>query len=601
MFRYDHVINHGNFRLLFALDFHWPLLLEYKVVFTKRNRSKPSKNISASSPLKEIDDPDHYTTHEELSHRLLKRARRSSNPEVLSAKKLKSSGITPMGSPSQYETPHPSALTEEQKFKLNSSKGLPMHPDQFSPLPVGRRVISRTASRNLKENVARPSRNKDKFLGSPFNSRPNSVASSPRKRTFAIPPRSLTNAAESTLNLFKRTLSDTNYNPNIPQSASTNTSPTHSHSPTRICRPSAPSPPRPGTWIPTETNVGGFDFNFYSAPMDPFLLRSSMNEIDLNRPPSSLSIYGDSESKFFDEALGISTPASHIPDLTITSDAMDVDAPSSPGMKPPRMRERSPWLSDSLISPPVPQEWNCPLQERAYTQSPPHDVDMYDDFSLGLGPGLAAFVPGGEQVEDPVLRRGQNATDGDHLKHMFDGLDLAPKSRLLNTCTRSLDSPSGLDIVTDPKPKGRDRRGTIRASDFTKPAPVAPRRTRSGTVVWPAAPAQRASSLEVPDKCAFGEVIEEDEELNGWCADGWAVAAPPSPVVMRKRRLAVNMQVRSPDRSDELDALSKGAGLLPSPILLVKKRVGKEKAREAVMEEYEDDELLLKPGFNIWE
>ncbi|KAJ7238484.1 hypothetical protein C8J57DRAFT_1727653 [Mycena rebaudengoi] len=589
----------------------------------KRNRSKPSKNISASSPLKEIEDPDHYTTREELSHRLLKRARRSSNPEVFSAKKLKSSGITPMGSPSQYETPHPSTLTEEQKFKLNSSKGLPMHPAQFSPLPVGRRVNSRTASGNLKENVARPSRNKDKFLDSPFNSRPNSAASSPRKRTLAIPPRSLTNSAEPTPNLFKRTLSDTNYNPKIPQSASTNTSPTHSHSPTRIRRPSAPSPPRPGTWIPTETNVGSFDFNFHSAPMDPFLLRSSMNEIDFNRPPSSLSIYGDSESKFFDEALGISTPASlkrayslgsalvdnedsdderDQPDLTIIADAMDVDAPSSPGMKPPRMRERSPWLSDSIISPPVSQEWNSPPKERAYAQSPPHDVDMYDEFSLGLGPGLAAFVPSGEQVEDPVLRRSQNTTDSDHLRHMFDGLDLAPKSRLLSTRTRSLDSPSGLDIVTDAKPKGRDRRGTIRASDFTKPAPVAPRRTRSGTVVGPAAPAQRTSSLNVLDKGAFGEVIEEDEELNGWCADGWAVAAPPSPVVMRKRRLVVNMQVRSPDRSDELDALSNGAGLLPSPVLLVKRRVGKEKAREAVMEEdEEDDELLLKPGFNIWE
>ncbi|KAJ7238400.1 hypothetical protein C8J57DRAFT_1727633 [Mycena rebaudengoi] len=302
-----------------------------------------------------------------------------------------------MRSPSQYETPHPSALTEEQKSKLNSSKGLPMHPDQFSPLPVGRRVSSRTASGNLKENVSRPSRNKDKFLDSPFNSRPNSAASSPRKRPLAIPPRSLTNAAEPTLNLFKRTLSDTNYNPNIP----------HEHLPYTL--------PFPHT-------DPSFDFNFHSAPMDPFLLRSSMNEIDFNRPPSSLSIYGDSESKFFDEAPGISTPASikrayslgsalvdnedgdderDQPDLTITPDAMDVDAPSSPGMKSPRMRERSPWLSDSLISPPVPQEWNCPPQERAYTRSPPHDVDMYDEFSLGVGPGLAAFVPGGEQVEYP--------------------------------------------------------------------------------------------------------------------------------------------------------------------------------------------------------
>ncbi|KAJ7842418.1 hypothetical protein B0H13DRAFT_2413701 [Mycena leptocephala] len=591
----------------------------------KRTRSRPPRVVSASSPLPETDDPDHYTSHAELSQRLLKRARRSSNPEPFSSKKLKPSGVTPAGSqsgsPSQYETPHPSALTEEQKFKLNSSRGLPVHPDQFSPLPVARRITSRTASRNLKENASLRGLKRGKLLDSPFNSRPSSAASSPQKTQPVLP--SPVSTEHSTHKSFKRTLSDTHYNPNIPQSASTTNSPTHAHSPVRARRPSAPSPLRPGNWLPKETALGSFDFNFHSAFVNPFSLPSSVNDTDFNRPPSSLSFYGDTESQFFDEVQGSSTPATkkraytlgsavadeddeHLePDLTITQDAMDIDVPRSAGMKLIPTRERSPWLSDSLISPPVSQEWKIPPQEGAYTHAPSQDVDMYDEISLGLGlaPDFRAIGPASENAAEEPASHADEPNAGDReLKNMFDGLGLATKNRFLNNRTRSLDSAEADDEV-HPKPKGRNRQNTIRASDFKNS--VAPtRRTRSGTVIGPPTTIQRVRSLNGPeDAVGIGEV-NEDEELNSWCADGWVVAAPPSPVVTRKRPgMRKGAVIGSPDRPDELDMMSKGSGLLPSPVLHFKKKSGSTAvAKDIVMEEdEEDDELLLKPGFNVWE
>ncbi|KAJ6469334.1 hypothetical protein C8R45DRAFT_1166885 [Mycena sanguinolenta] len=571
----------------------------------KRSRSKPTMIVSASSPIRETDDSDLYLSRSEFSQRLLKRARRASNPEPFSSKKQRQPEVTPAGSHSQeqYETPHPSALSEEQKFKLNSSRGLPVHPDQFSPLPVSRRRISRTGSRNLKENASLCALKKGKLLDSPFNSRPSSAASSPQK---SQPVRSSPISAEHpTQGQLKRTFSDTHYNPNIPQSASTTTSPTHAHSPVRTRRPSAPSPIRS---IPKDT---AFEFDFHSALADPFFLPSAINDVDFDRPPSSFSFYGDADSQFFDEVQGSSTPppknSAYIldsavadddddefqqPDLTITQDAMDIDTTCSAGMKALPNRARSPWLSDSLISPPNSQEWNRPLQEGP--QSSSQDVDMNNSLGLGLAP---AFV---DPPFDTAEEHPANLNPGDRdLKQMFDGLALATKNRFLNTRTRSLDSPPD-DEEEDPKPKGRDRRGTIRASDF-KNSVAPPRRTRSGTVIGPPTQSQRAPSLNDPEGAGSVGKVDETEELNDWCADGWIVAAPPSPVLTRKRPTK-KMAVDTDFETDPLDTLSKGSGLLPSPVLhFPRKGSSKTVATDVVMEEDEDDELLLKPGFNVWE
>ncbi|KAJ7863727.1 hypothetical protein B0H14DRAFT_2737123 [Mycena olivaceomarginata] len=282
-------------------------------------------------------------------------------------------------------------------------------------------------------------------------------------------------------------------------------------------------------------------------------------------------------------------------------------------MKALPARERSPWLSDSLISAPNSQEWNHPPQEGAYIRSSSQDVDMYDEVpGLELAPDFGAPVPRSRAAEEPASHENApNAGDRD-LKQMFDGLGLASKNRFLNSRTRSLDSPAA-DDEEPARPKGRDRRGTIRASDFKNS--VAPaRRTRSGTVIGPPAPLQRARSLNGPESSSIGEV-DEEEELGGWCADGWVVAAPPSPVVTRRRPAAKKKSNKDRDAGvhspgDELDTLSKGArsGLLPSPVLLFKKKGGGGSskapavvAKDVVMEEDEEDELLLRPGFNVWE
>ncbi|KAF7318379.1 hypothetical protein HMN09_00347000 [Mycena chlorophos] len=596
----------------------------------KRNRAKPAPAISASSPLPDHDtnaNVDEYDTNSQLSSHLKRVRRRSSNPELPLSKRLRSASskpgptpaASPAASPTFFETPHPSVLTEAQKFKLNSSR--PSDPDQISPFPNARSMPTRTSSRNKKENAARRSgaSKKTKFLDSPFNSRPGSATVSPQKMVVASPQKTS----------FKRTLSDTRFNPNVAaQSASMANSPAYTHSPIRARRPSAPSPPR-------DTFLANLDIELQHALANPFFFPT---DVDFNRPPSSLSMYGDTEH-FFDEAQGVSTPASEQPayrvppahidmdddDLDEYVHPMDVDLPRGPQLKEFR-RERSPWLSDSLISPPNSQEWDRPPQDRAYTQSPMHDHDVDMDDELGLGMPLGAAF--------------NDAPAGGDLKQMFDGLAIGSRNRMFGTRTRSLDSatePTPVEPTIENRPKGRDRRGTIRASDFIKTAPAVnavpvplglARRTRSGTVVGPPMTA-RARSLD-RDREGLGEV-DEGEELGGWVAEDWAVAAPPSPVVTRtgtgnsrRRRVSVSRQIQmsmgqgmlSMDR-DELDFLSgpvasgsgvSMSGLMPAPVLHAKRSAavssnsnskgkGKEKA-DVVMEEDEDedDELLLKPG-----
>ncbi|KAJ6599951.1 hypothetical protein DFH09DRAFT_1504296 [Mycena vulgaris] len=507
----------------------------------KRNRSKPSRTITDSSPLEEIDDPDHYMSHTELSRRLLKRARRSLS-EGSSSKKLKSSALK--------SPPSQSAPSHEENSKLNSSRGIPANPARYSPIPLA----SRTASDNLKENFSARALKKRKLLDSPFNSRPNSSAPSPQKAPPLARP-----TEHYTQKSFRRTLSDTNYNPNISHGATTNNSPLSARSPARMRLPSAPSSPRPSK----AANFGPLDFNFPIALGNLFSLPSTTNDIHLNLPPSSFSMYCGLESQFFDDAQGSSTPAKkkraytaiaddgeelQEPDLTITQDARDIDLVPS-GMKVLPMRERSPWLSDSLISPPVSQEWKRPPQDNAYTHSPPKDVDTFDDISLGLG--------------------------------------LAAKNRLLNSRTRSLDSPITSASANDKirlKPNSRDRRGPLHASGFLKTTVAPPKRTRSGTALGPSVVIPSARILTASDHDDTGEVNEEPSR-------------PPSPIVSDPV-LTCDLPANSPD---QLDAFSKGAGLMPPPVLQERKVGRKGKTKEVVMEDDDEDELLLKPGFNVWE
>lgn len=117
---------------------------------------------------------------------------------------------------------------------------------------------------------------------------------------------------------------------------------------------------------------------------------------------------------------------------------------------------------------------------------------------------------------------------------------------------------------------GRDRRGTIRASDFQINATAGEggaRRTRSGTIIGPAGPRRdrsgtivaRPSNLVIPPRndvdvdmqdadvlpqdTVHGDVLMsevdefEDEMLlkSHWHDEDWVVAEPPSPIVPRRK------------------------------------------------------------------
>jgi hypothetical protein len=78
---------------------------------------------------------------------------------------------------SAFQTPHPLISA------VGSPAVKPGPPEQMSPVPVARRILSRTSSRNLKENSRRP-----RNLASPFSSRPGSITTSPVDKKYLKRP-----------------------------------------------------------------------------------------------------------------------------------------------------------------------------------------------------------------------------------------------------------------------------------------------------------------------------------------------------------------------------------------------------------------------------
>ena len=312
----------------------------------KRNRNRihiPQE--SKSSPLEDISDPDQYLTHPEMARRILKRSRRSGYASTSTSlnlsedpshdhrhsKKLRTylpeqneqakSLIFLLNDNDNLHTPHPTQLTEEQVFKLESSRGLPLSPDhEFSPVPLvpSQRIFSparskparstrktmhkttnhgndsltrRTSSRSLKENTYSPkSRSASKStqksstsvagntsrrstktrsrppgrrppLASPFVSQPSSPKSQTPNTQPIVKPTRITN---TTITNSKRILLDTHYNPNLPQAQSTANSPTRPGrevAGVKARRPSAPSAtsyrPDVASWFVSPANPGG--------------------------------------------------------------------------------------------------------------------------------------------------------------------------------------------------------------------------------------------------------------------------------------------------------------------------------------------------------
>ncbi|KAJ7574382.1 hypothetical protein C8J56DRAFT_979496 [Mycena floridula] len=408
-----------------------------------------------------------------------------------------------------YETPHPSASTGSPVFQLPSSVGPHESPRNFSPVPVPK------ISQRLKENALKKpiktylSRNRTKSrskesLASPFNSRPSSAQTSPQK-SASNPQR---------VGSQKRTLSDKTRNPNVPLSTPNSPTDDPNISPNRARRPSAPTPPRPSAWTPNRVPADPFSKD--SQDFYQFFENTHM-DIDFNRPPSQLSLYDYNCDATYDSTLDFdcdkvedsgflfndvqasstpfhqrpalkhamfaaSDPNSEITDLiaaglgyrsrcvTPSSSSSDEDKTMTKNLQ-----QRSPWISDSLISPPKSMEWNAqPRKEAGSEGIYAQDLGRTDSDVDMVTAADAEFEPVNEEV----------------LQDLFDTMIIieSPSSSTDNnrtsqapTRTRSLDSAA----APDHKIKGRERGSTIKASDYPNPSSssAAPaRRTRSGTI-----------------------------------------------------------------------------------------------------------------------
>lgn len=160
----------------------------------KRRRVQNAGKRLFSSPLEVLPPDMDDLTRTQMARRMVKRSRRVALVEQLGdenvehirehlAKRIKStqervSNLEPTEGHIEaqddlsLQTPFPSS----QLFH-DSVVPIPLVPEQLSPVPVARRVMSRTSSRNLKENSTH-----SQVLASPFSSRPGSAASSPKHK-----------------------------------------------------------------------------------------------------------------------------------------------------------------------------------------------------------------------------------------------------------------------------------------------------------------------------------------------------------------------------------------------------------------------------------
>ncbi|KAI9573872.1 hypothetical protein HD554DRAFT_563785 [Boletus coccyginus] len=159
----------------------------------RRRAQNPGKKL-LSSPLEVLPPDMDDLTRTQMARRMLKRSRRVALSEQLEdknvehirehlAKRIKRthervSNIetteVPFDMPQDdltFQTP----LLSSQSVHESAVENPPV-PEQLSPVPVARRIMSRTSSKNLKENSTH-----SQILASPFSSRPGSAASSPRK------------------------------------------------------------------------------------------------------------------------------------------------------------------------------------------------------------------------------------------------------------------------------------------------------------------------------------------------------------------------------------------------------------------------------------
>lgn len=184
----------------------------------KRRRVHNASKKLLSSPLEVLPPDADDLTRTQMAHRMLKRSRRVALTEQLEdanvehirehlAKRIKrtqervsnpepaeASFNVSLQDDVTFQTPFPSSQSVRE-----SAVAVPPVPEQLSPVPFAKRVMSRTSSRNLKENSSQ-----SQTLASPFSSRPGSAAPSPKRKSRG---RSSRRVSRISLHAKSRTLS----------------------------------------------------------------------------------------------------------------------------------------------------------------------------------------------------------------------------------------------------------------------------------------------------------------------------------------------------------------------------------------------------------
>ena len=181
----------------------------------KRRRAQNASKKLLSSPLEVLPPDMDDLTRTQMAHRMLKRSRRVALAEQLEdknvehirehlAKRIKRTQERVANLDTAGDMAPQDDFTIQTPFPLSqsvheSAVAKPSVLEQLSPVPVAKRLMSRTSSRNLKENSTH-----SQTLASPFSSRPGSAASSPKHKGR---DRSSRRVSRISLHVKSRTLS----------------------------------------------------------------------------------------------------------------------------------------------------------------------------------------------------------------------------------------------------------------------------------------------------------------------------------------------------------------------------------------------------------
>ncbi|KAJ7636768.1 hypothetical protein FB45DRAFT_1001734 [Roridomyces roridus] len=473
-----------------------------QVTYSKRHRPKTRSTNTASPPsVNELEDPDQYLSHSELSRRLLKRARDSSNSDSPSiSKRLKVAASSQSSRPDTSPSRRPKPGTSSRNLKENESSRGPARDDQYPKSSASSHLLRQSpAKRGLSQTRAHPN-------------------------VSALHDRLLPSAAEHPPFSSQNSQSPSDRFSSNFQTAFTNKRPSYG------------------------SQIAGIPFSVL--------------------PGDGL----DFDHQFFVDAQGSSTPAPPrnrkrkraaraeplppplIPSLSVSLSPIPI-VPR--GMKALSTRERSPWLSDSIISPPGSDEWERIPEEfgldgNSASRNPDFEVMIQTDaddtssFGPGLTPGLPSFMfagrSRGEDEDETITEDLMSRTDG---------------------------------VATNKK------HIPISAADKPTPEPVIP---------LAADPSAVPATTTAPTRLKL-----KPKPLN---AKAKVISKPSRvvPIVLLPKLKRTRNPPRRGSTPDELDVLD----LTAIPVLQQQDK-GKMSAITEEEEGDSEDELLLKPGFNVWE